>query len=361
MNNTLTFEVDKKQWNQTRLVEEPLSQELKQDEVLLKVDRFALTANNISYCMAGDLLDYWGFFPTEEGWGRIPVMGYGEVVASAHDDIPVGERVWGFFPMSTHLKIQAGKVSPFSFKDISPHRAKHAPVYKNFDRVNNNPSYRKDYENWDLLLKGLFTTSWLVEDFMQDNGYFAADQFLITSASSKTSIALAYAVKQRGEKSCIGVTSEKNRPFVDALGLYDQVVTYEELDQLDPSVGSIIVDMSGYTRILEKLHRHFGEQIKYSCLVGMTHHKDSDVLPENLPGAKPNFFFAPAQIEKRNSEWGDGEVLKRMAKDMAGFYGFMSNHMEVIHHGGAQALEKLYQSVYEGIADPREGHVVSMA
>lgn len=356
----LTFEVDKKQWNKTRLVEETVKQDLKQDEVLLKVDRFALTANNISYCMAGDLLGYWHFFPAEEGWGRIPVMGYGEVVASAHDEIPVGERVWGFFPMSTHLNIHAGKVSPFSFKDVSAHRANHAPVYKNFDRVKNNPSYRKEYEDWDLLLKGLFTTSWLVEDFMQDNDYFAADQFLITSASSKTSLALAYVIKQRGEKRSVGLTSAKHKAFVSALGLYDQVIAYEELEQLSPEFRSILVDMSGYTQVLENIHRHFGEQLGYSCLVGMTHHQDAGVLPDDLPGAKPTFFFAPSQIEKRNSEWGDGEVLKRMAMGMVEFYGFMADYMEIVRHHGGKELAQLYQDIYSGAANPKQGHVVSM-
>ena len=59
-------------------------------------------------------------------------------------------------------------------------------------------------EDQDLLLRGLFLTSWLVDDFMFDNDHFGADEYVITCASSKTSIALAFVAKQELKKA-IGV------------------------------------------------------------------------------------------------------------------------------------------------------------
>ncbi|HBF46414.1 MAG TPA: hypothetical protein DDW91_08030, partial [Shewanella frigidimarina] len=47
-------------------------------------------------------------------------------------------------------------------------------------------SFTNADEDYDILLRGLFTTSWLVDDFMFDNQYFDATQYLVTSASSKT-------------------------------------------------------------------------------------------------------------------------------------------------------------------------------
>ncbi|MBJ7461973.1 MAG: DUF2855 family protein, partial [Ilumatobacteraceae bacterium] len=41
-------------------------------QVVMHIERFALTSNNISYALGGDFLDYWGFYPAEEGWGRLP-------------------------------------------------------------------------------------------------------------------------------------------------------------------------------------------------------------------------------------------------------------------------------------------------
>ena len=64
-------------------------------EVLLEMERFALTANNITYGVYGDRLGYWQFFPAEENWGRIPVWGFATVRRSAVETIPVGTRLFG--------------------------------------------------------------------------------------------------------------------------------------------------------------------------------------------------------------------------------------------------------------------------
>ena len=89
--------------------------------VVLKLERFALTANNISYVMSGDALDYWGFFPTEDGWGRLPTMGFGVVTSSGVAGVNVGERFFGFYPAGDHHVVQAEAISS-GFVDVSAHR-----------------------------------------------------------------------------------------------------------------------------------------------------------------------------------------------------------------------------------------------
>ena len=69
---------------------------LKDGEILVKVDRFALTANNVTYGVVGERIGYWKFFPVAtEGDGIIPVWGFAEVVESNHPDIPAGDRLFG--------------------------------------------------------------------------------------------------------------------------------------------------------------------------------------------------------------------------------------------------------------------------
>ena len=68
-------------------------------EALIRVDRFALTANNVTYGVAGDSIGYWQFFPASDGWGRIPVWGFGDVIDSHVEGLPAGERLYGYFPM----------------------------------------------------------------------------------------------------------------------------------------------------------------------------------------------------------------------------------------------------------------------
>ena len=354
-----TLEVRRDNWRETRVVSEPLDGELAENEVLLKADRLALTANNISYAASGDALGYWGFFPAEAGWGRIPAMGWGDVVASAHPEIEAGERVWGFFPFSTHLKILAGKVSAGQFHDISPHRADYAPVYAQFDRASANPIYETAREDQDSLLRGLFMTSWLVEDFMDVNRAFGGRACLITSASSKTSIALGHCVKQRGELASIGITSAGNVAFCESLGCYDQVVTYGEIAGLDADQAVVMVDMAGSARVLSDAHHHFGENMKYSCRVGATHYEEMGTV-EGLPGATPEFFFAPGHIQTRSKELGATELMMRLGGAYVGFRKFCDNWLEVERSCGPEAVARVYQAVLAGKTAPASGQIISM-
>lgn len=359
MTDRLTLEVRKDNWRETRLVTEALDSDLAENEVLLQVSRQALTANNISYAASGDALGYWRFFPAEEGWGRIPAMGWADVVASAHPDIAVGERVWGFFPFSTHLKILAGKVSAGQFCDVSPHREGLAPVYAQFDRAAANPIYEEAREDQDSLLRGLFMTSWLVEDFMEVNKAFGAQACLITSASSKTSIALAHCVKQRGKLASIGITSPGNVAFCESLGCYDKVVTYDGLDALDAASPVVMVDMAGSASILHDLHHYFGDNMKYSCRIGATHYEDMGPV-EGLPGAVPEFFFAPAHVQSRSKELGAQELMKRLGSAYFGFRQFCDGWLRVERSCGPEAVEAVYQQVLAGSADPASGQIFSL-
>lgn len=354
-----TLEVRKDNWTVTRINSETLSNDLKKNEVLFKVDRQALTTNNISYASAGDMLDYWGFFPSDEGWGRIPGMGWGEVIASAHPDVAIGERTWGFYPYSTHHKILAGKAGKASFSDISPHRANHAPIYKQFDRASANPIYEQAREDQDSLLRGLFLTSWLVEDLIEVNDGFAAKSCLITSASSKTSIALAHCVKARGKILSIGITSPGNVAFCESLGCYDQVVTYDDVSNMDASQPVVMVDMAGNAKVISDLHHHYGDNMKYSCRIGATHYNKMG-SSKNLPGAKPEFFFAPSHREARIADLGLEAFTKKMWVAMAGFRQFCDSWMTIERSYGPDALTQTYLLILAGKSDPSTGKIVSM-
>jgi NADPH:quinone reductase-like Zn-dependent oxidoreductase len=42
-------------------------------QVRLRVERYSVTANTVTYAVTGDVLGYWGFFPGHDpGWGRGP-------------------------------------------------------------------------------------------------------------------------------------------------------------------------------------------------------------------------------------------------------------------------------------------------
>src|SRR5881397_2670478 len=102
------FEVRRDDLRQSRVTEgEQRGEALGAGEVQLRVDRFGLTANNVTYGAFGDAMSYWRFFPArEEGWGRVPVWGFGDVVASEVAGIAPGERFYGYFPMSSYVTLR---------------------------------------------------------------------------------------------------------------------------------------------------------------------------------------------------------------------------------------------------------------
>lgn len=60
----------------------------------LKLESFALTANNVTYAASGFAIGYWHFFPTGiEGQGLVPVWDTAEVVESHSDGLVVGTRL----------------------------------------------------------------------------------------------------------------------------------------------------------------------------------------------------------------------------------------------------------------------------
>ena len=80
------FVVARNDLQQCKVIETQLpdAAALPDDALLVKVTRFAFTANNITYAVLGDHLKYWQLFPAPEGFGNVPVWGFGEVIASKH-------------------------------------------------------------------------------------------------------------------------------------------------------------------------------------------------------------------------------------------------------------------------------------
>lgn len=354
----LDFQVDRKDWAKTRFVESPLP-ELAAGQVLFRVDRFALTANNISYAVAGDMLGYWRFFPCREGWGRIPVMGFADVIRSTHPKVAEGARCFGFYPMSRHLVIQPGAVTPAQIVDAAPHRAGLAPTYAQYLPTTGDAVYAEKREDQILLMRGLFMTSFLADDFLAEQDYRGARSVLISSASSKTSIALAYQVKQGGRARALGLTSARNAEFVRSLGFYDQVVLYDEVASLPASEPAVFVDMAGDRAVTAAVHRHFGDRLKYDCSIGVTHWSAAGAN-ESLPGPKPEFFFAPTQIVKRSKDWGPQGLSQRIGAAWTRFCDDSDAWLHVVRGKGPDALARVYADTLAGRTHPADGHILSL-
>ena len=97
----MTIETNRKDLASTRIAADEATP-LESGQCRLRVDHFALTMNNITYGVFGDMLRYWDVFPASDSpseWGRIPTWGFAEIVESKCKDVAIGERLFGFLPM----------------------------------------------------------------------------------------------------------------------------------------------------------------------------------------------------------------------------------------------------------------------
>jgi len=333
---------------------------LPDEALLVKVTRFAFTANNITYAVLGDELKYWQLFPAPRDFGNIPVWGFGEVIASEHPNVAAGETLFGYFPMATHLVIEAADVSKRGLRDAAAHRQGVAPVYNAYARVSGDPAFAGLQGDYQALLRPLFMLSFLVDDFLAENEFYGARSVLLSSASSKTAFGLAHLLHTRKDIKVIGLTSASNVGFVESLGCYDEIVTYDDVTSLPSDAPVAFVDMAGNSALRERLHRHFGDRMKYSGRIGLTHRSSSPDEPV-LPGAKPTWFFAPDQIRKRAKEWGPGGVDKRFAAAWTDFAPKLDQWLSVTESRGPAAVQAAYLDTLNGRVPPDQGHILSLS
>ena len=334
---------------------------LESGQVLVRIDKFAFTSNNVTYAAFGDAMSYWNFFPAEEGWGRIPVWGFGEVVASQCDEVKIGQRFYGYFPMSTYVVLQPARVTAGGFSDAAEHRQALHALYNQYVLTSNDPGYDAERESEIALLRPLFITSFMLDDFLADNQFFGANAVVLSSASSKTAYGLAHLLSRRGLDQCevIGLTSSANLEFTEGLGCYHRVLTYDQITTLPATIPVVYVDMAGNGQVRATLHHHFKDNMKYSCAVGGTHW-DQREGESRLPGARPTLFFAPAQIKKRTADWGPGGVMERFAIAWKQFLGPLGTWMTIVQGRGPESVEQVYTAMLGGRARPDQGNMLSL-
>ncbi|WP_299014394.1 DUF2855 family protein [uncultured Caulobacter sp.] len=321
-------------------------------EVRLAIESFALTANNITYAVFGEMMQYWNFFPAPEGFGRVPVWGHARVEESRHPEIAVGQRFYGYWPMSTHLTVQA-RAGKSGFLDAAPHRQPMAVIYNQYAAVGD----EEPLEAYRALLQPLFMTSFLIEDQLEEAGFHGAQSVVLSSASSKTAIALAALLKRRGAVKVVGLTSPRNKAFVEGLGFYDQVVLYDEIATAPIATPAVFVDFAGDSQVLGAVHRRFGDDLAASILVGGTHWEVPRVQAE-LPGPTPAFFFAPDRIAKRRQDWAGGEFEQRYGAAWTPFVADAARWLTVKEGRGAEAIRAAYLEQVDGGTAPDVGVVL---
>lgn len=323
-------------------------------EALLRVDRVGMTANNVTYAVLGKAFRYWEFFPTDPGWGVVPLWGFADVVASAAEGVQVGDRLYGYLPCASTLLVRPGRVDARGFRDDSEHRAGLPSPYNTYALTTGDLAYEAHREDLQVLYRPLFWTSYLLADRLVDVDLQDGQTALLSSASSKTAYGTAFLLREGG-REVVGLTSARNAAFTRSLGCYDRVVTYDEVDAL-PSVPCLHVDVAGSSDLSAALRAHLGPSLVGHVVVGVTH---QELAPAGtLAGTGVAVFFAPDQMTKRIGECGREEFERRFGEAWQRFAPVVEGWVDVVHGSGPQALDAAWHEVQSGLSDPRSGHVL---
>jgi hypothetical protein len=310
------------------------------------------------------MLGYWQFFPAlgddADGWGVIPVWAFAEVIESTVSEVPVGDRLFGYFPPADQLTMTPVNISAQRLFEGAAHRAELSPFYNTYRRFGAEADYDSAMDKERMLLWPLFITGFCLWEALQQNDWYGARQVVIVSASSKTSIGLAYALRDDASSPpVIGITSGRNLDQVRSFGLYDDCVSYEAIGDIDATIPTVMVDMAGNNEVLGRIHRHLGDNMKFCVNVGLTHREEtaanSDIIAE-----RSEFFFAPTHIQQRVQDWGADGFDQTTSKFFTEAVVKSRSWLKLRTETGLTGLVGVYPDVCEGRVSADQGIIIEL-
>ena len=323
-------------------------------EVLLRVECFAMTANNVTYARLGDRLGYWRLFPAGIGWGRIPAWERATVSRSMVQALPAGTRVYGLVPMATHAVLTADRFSADGFVDAAPHRQRLPRAYNRYRVVT--PSVPVDDVDRRSTLEPLFLLSLLTDAWLAEQPALAGADVLFTSGSSLAAIGTAFLLRRRGVRVS-ALTSLRRHGLVTALGLYDDVLPYGDANRLVPAP-TVIADLAGDDAVIAAARAVLGDDLVHVIRMGMSHGSSTGWSDRAASGETR--LFVPDLLVQRAQEWGRPELERRLATELASFSAWTEGWLQLRRSAGRHAVEAAYQRVRTGRALVSEAMVLSM-
>jgi hypothetical protein len=343
------FEVDRGNLRHTRITGTQ-ARPPRDGEVLFEVERFGLSANNVTYALLGDALRYWDLFPAGAGWGRIPAWGYLRVRSSRVPGIEAGRRAFGMCPMATEVTLRPGRAGRATFTEGSAHRSGLAHAYNVYAWAD---AAAPGADDALVVLRPVFWLSFTLDDYLSRAGH-AGRAVIVTSASSKAAIGLAHLLAARGVP-VVGLTSADHQPFAAGLGIYEQVIPYQHAGDV-PAAGAVLVDIAGNAALRGQIERAQPGQLAEAIVAGRAH-PEADVDG----GQPPVTFFVPDVIRARARELGWPVLEQRFQAALGGFARAAGSWLNVIRHPGLDAAADLYQSMLgHAVGSPAEAHLIEV-
>ncbi|KAF7335834.1 hypothetical protein MVEN_02239700 [Mycena venus] len=370
-----------------------IPRQLPPNSILIKVDRFGFSANNVTYQALGEQAHfrYYDFHPAPEvgdvspkTHGLVPVWGFGTIVASSHPKISPGERIYGYLAPSRYLlvPVSPSDVNKHAFYVPRPYLPADRRPYNQIIRCAGDPEYTPTAlgEDLTMLYRPLFWTAYWFEDWIFSVGYRGATAFLISSASAKTAFCAAYLIgkrRSRGETNVkiVGLTSKRNVAFTKGLSLYDEVVEYDSFTSALGREKWVYVDVAGNDDLNKRLFAHFqtpasGELVA-SVALGMTTLAPASEKASSLDWSTNTFadsskvpqleqFFMVEWLNVRKHQLSLQEIFRRQKEAWAELMVDCVPWVRLEHVKGAEEVKKAYDNVATSGFSPDAGFIWSL-
>jgi hypothetical protein len=211
-----------------------------------------------------------------------------------------------------------------------------------------------------------------------------ADLILISSASSKTAFCLAYCVQKRiarkgipSSTKIVGLTSEGNIKFTQGLGLYHEVLTYDQLNPSSIPSGQkgIFIDLTGNPKLQVQILSDFKSTFVAAVNLGVTTlTPDADTEPLNdwskgtaFGDAKPSTgpvrmepFFMPEWLACRRQQFSISEITSVQMEAWSNLMRDCKDWVKIERVFGGEAVQAVYNGAVKGGLGPETGYILSL-
>mmetsp|Transcript_92017 Transcript_92017/g.213858 ORF Transcript_92017/g.213858 Transcript_92017/m.213858 type:complete len:481 (+) Transcript_92017:80-1522(+) len=347
--------------------------ELEQGKILLRIDKFAFSQMALGYLMKGftrTFSAYHSFYKyPEEGLYRSACWGYATVVESAHPKVPVGTRLFGVVPPSKYSLELVGGTIPKSKNGLDPAVVEIAMEgmpfnlrrFQEMEIVEENANQDSAWEDWRCVTKELYTMAFYMdENLLVDTGMI--NSVIISCASAKTAMALAFCLRMREMRYVVGLTSKEHLDFVRSTELYHEVFTYEDVAQLPNNHTIVYMDFKCDGELRQNITLRMGTNLMYNMVLGpaVFQRRMKDQIFEKR--AREMLFDESSWRERRRmvaevTKTGRNEKLRYSFKT---FVDRLKKYVRLRHFSGMEGFTKLYDKVYSNTALPSEAFVCSM-
>lgn len=337
-----SIEVRRDALDQARIATEALPQLNPDINVVLQIERFALSANNMTYASEGAALGYWSLFPSEPGWGRIPVWGDAVVRESAVPEIRAGTRLFGLMPMASFVGMSV-EARGRGVREVSARRKALNPVYNRYQRVA--PIAAVETREADLFFRPLLAASYALAETLRASAFHDAETLVMLSASSRTALGTAMLV--RNAIPTLGLTSARNRAFVERTGLYDTVGVYGDWHLSGAAGRCVVLDFAGNAELERQIRQRIGARLVNYVRIGSTHRGQAATIAE-----ADDFFFAPAAIEQIVAERGAAAFEAAMEETIIRFARISRPWTDYVYLDTPAVLRVTVAELASGVAAP---------